>query len=230
VYRPERWALRILQETVDTTRFASCGYNTYSNNIIVIDDRVTTECNIGPNTAPETFAMSNNFWLHIDEFQWDGPVLPVADPNIIVQQDPLFMDEENDNFDLEVFSPAIGAGLDVASPEFDYLDRPFNSPRSIGAFEGNVITALHDIDNANNGITVYPMPATDYAFIQLTEDTGIRSLSLYSMEGILVKEVPVKPIDPGTYYISLHQLPAANYVLKATLENDHLASAILQIN
>ena len=81
LHLPTKWVLRILQETVDTSRFAPCGYNTFRNNIIYIDSRVSVECNIGPNTAPETFTFSNNFWFHSEDSGWPGPDLPVDDEN-----------------------------------------------------------------------------------------------------------------------------------------------------
>jgi hypothetical protein len=229
MYRPEKWALRILQETVDTTRFLPCGDNTFSNNIIVMDDRVTTECNIGPNTDPTSFTMSNNFWLQLDEFNWPGPELPVTDPNIIVQQDPLFMDPENDNFDLEVFSPAIHGGLDVPEPTHDYLDRPYNTPRSIGAYEGDVISAVHDIDADNNLMSMYPMPASDYCFLEMKENFVPKSISLYSIHGQLVQAMKIKPVSGDTYYLPMQAVPSGNYVVRVGLANDKVASEQITI-
>lgn len=54
IYLPDNWVLRILQETVDTSRFFPCGNNSFINNLIYIDNSVNVVCNIGPNTAPET--------------------------------------------------------------------------------------------------------------------------------------------------------------------------------
>ncbi|MBK9395959.1 MAG: right-handed parallel beta-helix repeat-containing protein [Saprospiraceae bacterium] len=55
IVSPEKWVMRILQETVDPDRFEQCGNNSFRNNIIYKSNAVSTDCNIGPNTAPETF-------------------------------------------------------------------------------------------------------------------------------------------------------------------------------
>ena len=64
IYMPTKWVIRILQETVDSLRFSPCGNNTFRNNIVYRDNRVTNDCNIGPNTDPQSFTFSNNFWFH----------------------------------------------------------------------------------------------------------------------------------------------------------------------
>lgn len=142
IYLPGKWVMRILQETVDTTRFPPCGYNTFRNNIIYFDDRVSVECNIGPNTAPETFTFSNNLWFHSEDSGWPGPDLPVNDVDNIVGEDPLFVETSSENFTIMEESPAVGNGYQVILPELDYAGNAFIIPRSIGAFEGGEITGV----------------------------------------------------------------------------------------
>jgi hypothetical protein len=79
-----------LAGNVDTTRFAPCGNNAFVNNIVYIDDRVTVECNIGPNTDPQSFTFFNNLWFHSEDIFWSGPDLPVTDVDAIFGSDPLF--------------------------------------------------------------------------------------------------------------------------------------------
>ncbi|HOJ91306.1 MAG TPA: right-handed parallel beta-helix repeat-containing protein, partial [Saprospiraceae bacterium] len=76
IVRPSKWAMRILQETVDPTRFLPCGENAFFNNIVVIESNVSTEVNIGPNTDPNTFSFDHNLWYKINSTNWSGPVLP----------------------------------------------------------------------------------------------------------------------------------------------------------
>ncbi|MEY3386712.1 MAG: hypothetical protein RIR53_1523, partial [Bacteroidota bacterium] len=60
IIHPERWVFRILQETVDTTRFLPCGDNVFQNNLVVTRSTLSRHINIGANTAPSTFTLRNN--------------------------------------------------------------------------------------------------------------------------------------------------------------------------
>jgi hypothetical protein len=183
IYLPEKWVLRILQETVDESRFAPCGYNTFRNNIVYLDDRVNIEVNIGPNTAPETFTFSNNLWYQSNDINWNGPDLPVEDFNAILNQSPLFVDAENEDFSLQKDSPAIGNGFGVEHPEFDFADQPFLFPRSIGAFEGGATTHTNYMDS-NIDFNVYPNPFKDEIILKINDHpTGPFSIRLLSLEG-----------------------------------------------
>ncbi len=166
IYLPTRWVIRILQETVDTLRFAPCGYNSFRNNIIYRDNQVSTDCNIGPNTNPQSFTFSNNLWFHSQNASWSGPTLPVTPTDDIVGQNPLFIDATAENLDLLPGSPAIGRGYSVNYPLRDFNGRNFADPRSIGAFEGNRTTfADDDNNNIDQEIVVYPNPSNGFLYI-----------------------------------------------------------------
>ena len=76
---PEKWILRILQETKDT-KFKPCHDGIFENNLIIYDSKVDVFVNVGPRTAPETFKFRNNAW-----YQADGsgrkPTLPTPEEN-----------------------------------------------------------------------------------------------------------------------------------------------------
>lgn len=183
-YLPTKWVLRILQETVDPDRFPPCGYNTFRNNIIYIDNQVNVECNIGPNTAPETFTFSNNLWFHSENGNWPGPDLPVEDTDHLVGDDPLFVDASAEDFALMEGSPAVGAGYDVADPSVDYQGAQFQIPRSIGAFEGGMTTSSGDINLTNERtINVWPNPARSEITISFRDPQDVIEVSLFSLTG-----------------------------------------------
>jgi len=138
-YKPENWVFRILQETVDTNRFLPCGDNEFSNNIIYFGNNLHRIVNIGPNTASETFKFNNNLWYNFDNPDFHDTGLPAAETNSIIQQDPLFVNEFEYNFDLVSSSPAIGNGVKHFAGELDFKDRYFPDACSIGAFEYNGI-------------------------------------------------------------------------------------------
>ncbi len=76
---PEKWILRILQETKDA-KFKPCHGGIFENNLIIYDSKVDVFVNVGPRTAPETFKFRNNAW-----YQADGsgrkPALPTPEEN-----------------------------------------------------------------------------------------------------------------------------------------------------
>ena len=136
IYLPDNWIIRILQENTNAG-FLTCADNTFSNNLVVRNNSLSTDLNIGANTAPETFTFSNNLWFHTQNPSWTGPTLPVTETGGVIQQDPLLIDPGAENFNLGSGSAAAGQGLAVSDPTSDYDDDPFNNPRSIGAQQSN---------------------------------------------------------------------------------------------
>ena len=220
IYLPTKWVIRILQETVDPERFAPCGNNTFRNNIIFLDERSSVECNIGPNTAPETFTFSNNLWFHADDAGWPGPNLPVVDSDNIVGQDPLFVDDNNDDFNLQEGSPATGNGYDLENPAFDYTGTSFLTPRSIGAIEGGIVSGVQgNSKNMISGIKVWPNPAdnflqidadgliSDYVIVRLQTLTGeiLIQKELENIHGESPFIIGVESIANGLYLLNIEQ-------------------------
>lgn len=166
IFLPERWVLRILQETVDPDRFLACGDNFFENNIVVRDAGLSTETNIGPDTRPETFTFSNNLWFHTGNSGWSGPSIPVTETNGIINQNPQLPDPANGNCQIPPGSPAVGAGLDVPEPMLDFYRQTYALPRSIGAAEGMPVSGVgHAI--AIDNWKVFPNPATGQFWIHL---------------------------------------------------------------
>jgi hypothetical protein len=115
IYLPKKWVIRILQETVDTSRFYPCGKNSFKNNIVYHDSQVSVDCNIGVNTDPQSFSFSGNLWYHSKNIAWKGPVLPIKDTNSIIGKDPLFNNANSDDFKLKQSSLAKGKGYIYAN-------------------------------------------------------------------------------------------------------------------
>ena len=177
---PGKWVARILQETVDPTRFVPCGNNQFFNNLIVVDQRVSTEVNIGPNTAPETFSFQHNMWYKTTQPSWSGPQLPgtkvnnwVADP--LIQTDSLYV--------LEATSPAIAKGLSYGNEIVtDISGKTFFSMPTLGAWEAKTVTTQTKMEEAESPILIYPNPCHNQVAIR-KPGKAVKSIRVYDVTG-----------------------------------------------
>lgn len=206
IIRPEKWVIRILQETVDPSRFVPCSQGLFRNNLIY-QGTLGTETNVGSNTSPNEFLFSNNFWYNYQNTNWQGPQIPTPDQNITKNQDPMFENPTND-FKLKIGSPAIGKINDNKEPLLDYFGNSFLPNRSAGAIEGGIISSVDSYDKTD--IDIYPNPASDKLIV--SSATTFHSFEIYSIEGFLQQygnlkgslEISISDLQTGTYYICLH--------------------------
>lgn len=206
---PRKWILRILQETVDPNRFLPCGDNRFYNNIVVIDQNVTIEANIGPNTAPETFGFDNNLWWKTSNPNWNGPNLPGLVRGSIIA-DPMI--SQNSTYQIGSDSPAIAVGLPYGNTVLDIEGQPFNDPPSVGAYEGRKVISLAII-TSHKGIKLFPNPVAHLMHIEFS-DVAKRMLMLCDMEGKIMLQIPsealhcdidVSSIISGTYVLMIKE-------------------------
>ena len=81
---PEKWVLRILQESRDA-RFKPCHDGVFEHNFIIFDSKIQTFVNVGPRTSPETFRFQRNAWHDLDRYR--EPSLPVPETESIYLRD-----------------------------------------------------------------------------------------------------------------------------------------------
>ena len=84
IVMPEKWVLRILQESRDA-RFRPCHDGVFEHNLIIFDSKIQTFVNVGPGTSPETFALRHNAWYDIDGYR--EPSLPVPETEGVYLRD-----------------------------------------------------------------------------------------------------------------------------------------------
>ena len=81
---PDKWVLRILQESSDA-RFKPCHDGVFERNLVIFDSKVQVFVNTGPGTAPETFRFRHNAWLDLDGNR--KPSLPAPETEGIYLKD-----------------------------------------------------------------------------------------------------------------------------------------------
>jgi hypothetical protein len=101
IYRPEKWAMRILQETT-APGFAPCRDGQFERNLIVYRRTdVSTVVNIGRNTQPDTFTFADNWWYCEDRPAASQPKLPAAETGGVYGIDPQLTRHPDGTFKLQ---------------------------------------------------------------------------------------------------------------------------------
>jgi len=205
IYFPEKWVIRILQETVDVTRFVPCGNNIFRNNIIYFNNAVSTHVNIGSNTASNTFVFSNNLWYNSSNPTASEPVLPVTETSPIYGQDPQFT--SSSNFTLKKGSVAISSGVFISGITNDMSGMSFKNPPSRGAYEysGGVFVAPVTLFNP---ISVYPNPSAGTINIEVQKPSRVQIISSTGQKIIELNVTKIEKIDlphKGIFYLILLQ-------------------------
>lgn len=113
LYRPRRWALRILQETRDP-RFVPCRDVEFADNLVVFDSASWSAggVNVGAGTQPESFRFERNLWTCVDAAERSRELvkLPTAERAGRYGVDPLFVDAPGGDLGVRAGSPAADVG------------------------------------------------------------------------------------------------------------------------
>lgn len=198
-FKPGRWAIRILQETVGNG-FEPCGRNAFSENIIVHNSSQPA-INLGANTAPETFTFTFNLWYNPDNNSWQGPNAPASGDPAILIADPKFVDTIG--FHIQANSPAKGSGSGAADLFYDYYGRefaPYNGSggnRCRGAVEYYPLTSISDFD-IENEYSIFPNPVNSSVNIIHQKFIEKQIVSVVCIEVISGMKFPVPFIVHGS--------------------------------
>lgn len=109
VYHPT-WALRILQENLDA-RLVRSRNGRYENNLVIFEtDRKDGGVNIGPDTQPQTFSFTGNWWYCEKTPAQSTPRLPTPEKDGTYGTNPKLRVEPNGNLTIPANSPAAKVG------------------------------------------------------------------------------------------------------------------------
>ncbi|MDD2557124.1 MAG: right-handed parallel beta-helix repeat-containing protein [Desulfuromonadaceae bacterium] len=106
-FLPEKWVGRISQETQDR-QFKPCQRGLFERNVIVTDQRVKVFFNVGPGTAPESFAFRENLWFRPEA--GNRPNLPTFEKDGVYEVDPMILGTD-----------AGGLQINSAAPQLQYI-------------------------------------------------------------------------------------------------------------
>jgi hypothetical protein len=141
VVDPERWIVRILQETVSEGEysFEPARSGRFLNNAVYFSRALlSTYVNVGGETDPESFTFANNLWYAHDMPSASEPSpLPVAESDGIYGQDLGFASAPGRDFGIDSGSPAAGAGVAIEGVNADRAGVCYSDPPSIGAREAD---------------------------------------------------------------------------------------------
>ena len=216
IITPGNWIMRILQETVDPDRFLPCGDNSFINNLVYFTNAISTHVNIGPDTAPNTFAFSNNLWYNSSSPGNSTPNLPVVETGPIIGENPLFFSFSNQDFSLTVGSPAVNAGTNTAFTE-DYEGniRPQLGAYDIGAYEYSsslpvALTGFRLEPDGNQGIHIIWETSTEinsnYFDIERSPDgrswgtIATRQAAGHTQSTVIYQVLDPKPLKGLNFY------------------------------
>lgn len=177
---------------------------TYISNSIIQDNNINfATSGAGASASEMEYSLTNDATFPANLTDKGGNILNSA---------ALFTSISADDFSLTSNSPAIDAGKpDVTGlniPALDILGNPRidNNTIDMGAVEFQHPNAVINTEG-NNGIIVYPNPASDIVKIVTNEDVRI---SVYSAEGKILGTYSSKEIDLTNYSRGLYILKIEN--------------------
>lgn len=114
IFRPGRWAIRILQENRDGS-FVPSRNGVVSDNLFAFysGEWASGGVNIGGGTSPASFRFARNHWFCVDQPGRSDAALPSPEESGTKGTDPQFMDIEKLDLRLKPGSPVKGKGADA---------------------------------------------------------------------------------------------------------------------
>jgi hypothetical protein len=131
---------------------------------------------------------------------------------------PMMVDEDDEDYHLAAGSPCIDAGVNEGAPEYDLDGNSRFGDVDMGAYEFDPTASVKENVVDNNGqLRVSPNPAVSNAEISLTNDwTGIVTMTIVDANGKIIQTLRgVKFDEQMKHILDVSKLPAGNYELIA---------------
>lgn len=153
-------------------------------------------------------------------------------------EDPLFVDPENENYHLGADSPCINAGsTDTPSVILNGLDldghvRVNDNQIDIGAYEFDMTDLLETTQNESR-IHIVGNPITAFSYVEIeTEQDGILTACIYSLEGRLLSDKNLGAFQKGINRIEIGELfqnlSSGTYLFVVRTANKTFATKVIK--
>lgn len=147
-------------------------------------------------------------------FGYNGNVSQDSDiTNIDVNttiDNPLFVDADNFDFNLQATSPVIGIANTAYAPTDDFFGFSRDANPDLGAIEYGA--TLSNNDFVSTKFKVFPNPSSNY--VNISGNTPINSIELYSVLGQKIKLNNTLQLNKKTNRVDLNNLDNGLYLLK----------------
>lgn len=125
--------------------------------------------------------------------------------------DPLFVDPEIFDFNLQEGSPAIGAALEEFAPDDDFLGMQRLNDPDLGALESPFLTSISSMED-QPAISVFPNPFNTFLIIESEKE--LQKINLYDLLGRAINDKISINVDAGNLYLNTSRLELGTYILK----------------
>ncbi len=196
---PGKWIFRILQETTEPEgRFVASSNGFFCNNIVLHDPGSMPTVNIGDNTDPASFTVSNNlFYDGTSQQAQPFANYPFTAVNTITGVNPLLTGDCPD-----AASPVVGAGIPIPGLIADLEGKPWGIPPSIGACEVNNPTIVTDHHQSSADACVQIIGyGHDGAWVEVAPSCTPSRIHAYDLLGRLIDTYTV---ESGRHFIPFH--------------------------
>lgn len=139
VIDPQTWLFRVLQErtTGGGYAFSETQNCTVQNTLFYYSSAsIRAHVNVGPNTQPATYTLSNNLYFAHDAATQQAPNLPAASQGDVLA-DPELVDPASGDYSLGPNSPARAAGVAQQLLAEDLAGNAFQATPAVGAYAAN---------------------------------------------------------------------------------------------
>lgn len=145
--------------------------------------------------------------------------------------DPLFVDEDEDNYRLQTGSPCINAGVAENAPETDIVGAERIDNIDIGAFEYDPALALLPICEQVDAFFISPNPATISMDLNVGNHwEGVLDIAVLDMNGRLVMHQKFsKEKYSSLHTVDISKLPIGSYKVVVSNGKESMAASFVRV-
>jgi hypothetical protein len=146
--------------------------------------------------------------------------------------DPLFVDEDDEDYHLSPASPCVNAGVNEGAPEFDLDGIARVGDVDMGAYEYDSTISTKEIVIDNNGqLSISPNPAVSNIDVLINNDwKGDLTISIINTKGQVLNNISFTKIQTlAKEQINVSTLPAGNYEILISDGSQVLTSSFVKL-